>query len=94
MASLRRLKKDIDYLVAEIINDCYMCITVNSKIDRVKIFTIIEEAVALRNELIDRANNPAEKHNKGLVKKHYYLIRENMFDGVDSLFTKLSEAHK
>lgn len=94
MASIKRLKKDTDYVISEIISDCYSCLIINKDADQSKVFDIIEEAVDLRNSLIERINNPAEKHNKSLVKKHYYLIRENMFEGTDTLFSKLSEVCK
>ncbi|MFI3262372.1 MAG: hypothetical protein R3Y26_05640 [Rikenellaceae bacterium] len=91
MASIKRLKKDVDYLISEIISDSYTCLIMNSEIDQNAVLTIVEEAVNLRNSLFDRINNPAEKHNKSLVKKHYYLIRENMFEAVDGLFVRLSD---
>lgn len=94
MASIRKLKKDVDYLVNEIVSDCYACLVINSTVNKLAVYEIIEEAVDLRNSLYERINNPAEKHNPGLVKKHYYLVRENMFEGVEGLFAKLSEVCK
>lgn len=94
MASVKRIKKDVDYVISEVISDCYTCIVLNENVEKSVVFGIIEEAVDLRNSLIDRINHPAEKNNKGLVKKHYYLIRENMFEGVDKLFVQLSDVCK
>ena len=94
MASLRKLKREIDYLVSEVISDCYACLAINSKCDKGAVFGIIEDAVELRNNLFDKANRPAEKHNPHLVKKHYRQLIEEMFDGVDKLFVRLSEVCK
>ncbi len=94
MASIRRIKKDIDYLASEVISDGYMALYFNGADKRADIIAVIEEAVELRNSLYERANNPVEKHNKSLVKKHYAQIRRDMMSGVDALFEKLSAVCK
>ena len=93
MASLRVLKKDIDYLVNEVVSDCYVSTYFHPE-KKDEILKVREEAVALRNNLFERANNPAEKHNKSLVKKHYAFLRTEMFSKVDDLFGRLSELNK
>ena len=67
MASLRRVKKDIDYLVSEVVYDCYLALYFHSE-RRDAIVAVMEEAVDARNEFYEMANHPAEKHNKSLVK--------------------------
>ena len=89
MSSLRILKKDIDYLVEELVSDCYLSIYVNAN-NKEAIVTVMNEAIALRNELFERANNPVEKNNTKLVKRHYAQIRRDMFSKVDSLLEQLS----
>ena len=56
MASLRGIKNDIDYLVSEVISDCYMALYFNDQSKREGIVAVIEEAVDFRNEMIHRAN--------------------------------------
>lgn len=90
MASLRMLKKDIDYLMEQVLEDSYFTIYFHPE-KKDKAIEVIQGAVDLRNELFDRANSPAEKNNRSLVKKHYAQIRRDMFSGVDSLFEKLSD---
>ena len=90
MASLRRIKKDIEYLVNEVIYDCYIALYFNQE-KKDEIFGVVEDAVALRNELVEMANHPAEKHNKSLVKKHYAFVRNELMEGIDGLFEKLSD---
>ena len=51
---------------------------------------MIEEAVEFRNELFVRANHPADKKNKSLVRKHYAQMRRDMMSRVDAMFEKLS----
>lgn len=89
MASLRDIKKDIDYLVNEVVFDCYLALYFHE--DRKdRIIPVMQDAVDLRNELFEMVNNPAEKHNPSLVKKHYRFIRMQMFERIDGLFNKLS----
>lgn len=93
MASLRILKKDIDYLVEEILADCYLTIYFHPE-KKDKAIEIMQKAVDVRNNLYDRANHPAEKNNKRLVKKHYNQIRLDMFQNIDGLFEELSSLNK
>lgn len=90
MASLRRIKKDIEYLVNEVVYDCYIALYFNQE-KKDEILGVVEDAVALRNELIEMANHPAEKHNKSLVKKHYAFVRNELMERIDGLFEKLSD---
>lgn len=89
MASVRGIKKDIDYLVEEVLSDSMMIIYFHPE-RKDKVIKIMEETVAMRNDLIHRANNPAEKRNKSLVRKHYAQIRREMFSGTDDKFNQLS----
>lgn len=93
MASIRLIKKDIDYLVEEILSDCYLSVYFHPK-SKEEIVTVMQDAVDMRNDLFTRVNNPAEKHNPSLVKKHYAQIRRDMFKQVDDLFVKLSSLCK
>lgn len=93
MASVKSIKKDIDYLVEEVVTDCYLALYFHPD-KKDEIIKIMERAVDLRNELFSKANNPAEKHNKSLVKKHYAQLRRDMFDSVDSMFSALSQLSK
>lgn len=94
MAKIKNLKRDIDYLVSEIISDCYTCLAIGHSQKSDEVFEVIAGAVEMRNNLFDRVNHPAEKHNPRLVKKHYAQIRLDMFLAVDELFIKLSDACK
>ena len=88
MANLRQIKKDIDYLVQEVVYDCYLAIYFHPT-KREAIIGVMEDAVDLRNNLYEMVNNPAEKHNKSLVKKHYAFIRYETMDRIEGLFDKL-----
>ena len=68
MANLRYLKKEIDYRLEEVVFDCDMAICFQPSKEK-EIFEVMQEAVALRNDLFSKAMNPAEPHNRSLVRK-------------------------
>ena len=89
MANLRVLKKEIDYRLEEIVFDCDMAICYQPSKEQ-EIFGIMQEAVALRNELYSKAMNPAEPHNRSLVRKHYAALRREIAESFGAIFEKLS----
>lgn len=93
MASLRMLKRDIDYLMDEVVTDSYLSLYFHPE-HKDAIIGVIRDAVDLRNALHDRANRPIEKKSRSLVRKHYVAVRRDMFAGIDQLFVRLSEVGK
>lgn len=93
MASIKNLKKDIEYLVEEVLTDCYLSIYFHSD-KKDAIIAVMNKAVDLRNSLIERVNKPADKKDAKAVHSHYADIRKDMFAGVDGLFTELSALNK
>ena len=91
MASVRNLKKDIDYLVYEVISDCFLFQGVHPENRSDELATIINDAVDLRNDLIARVNNPDGKDNPKIVRVYYQAVRKDLTSGVDKLFTRLSD---
>jgi hypothetical protein len=93
MASRRILKKEIDYLVGEVIGDAQLCLYFKATAKREAIIGILEDAVALRNDLFARIK-PEEKNNASLVRKHYAALRHDLGVRIDGLFTRLSDTCK
>ena len=89
MANLRQLKKEIDYILEEVLFDCDMAMCFQPSKEK-DIFEVMQEAVAVRNNLYAKAMNPAEPHNRSLVRKHYAALRAEMNDAFGALFEKLS----
>jgi precorrin-2 methylase len=94
MASKRELKKDIDYLVGEVISDCYTYMVINGQKKRDDAIAIIESIIEKRNELIHRIKHPAQKNDRKAVKAHYREIQHDILKSIDEHFTKLSELTK
>lgn len=94
MASIRELKKDIDYLAYEVISDCFAYSGVHPDNQSDELSAIISDAVNFRNDLIARVNNPDGKDNPKIVKAYYKTVEKDLVTGVDKLFDRLSSLSK
>jgi hypothetical protein len=90
MASIRELKKDIDYLVFEVISDCFVYSNVHPDNKTDELTAVISDAVEFRNDLIARVNNPDDKDNPKIVKAYYKAVQKDLLSGVNKLFERLS----
>lgn len=90
MASIRELKKDIDYLIFEVISDCFVYSGIHPENKSDELSAIISDSVAFRNDLIARVNNPDGKDNPKIVKAYYKAVEKDLITGVDKLFDRLS----
>jgi len=90
MSSVRDLKKDIDYLVFEVISDCFTYSGVNPENNSEELSALIADAVNFRNDLIARVNNPDGKDNPKILKAYYKSVEKDLITGVDKLFDRLS----
>ncbi|MCX6334586.1 MAG: hypothetical protein NT092_09825 [Bacteroidia bacterium] len=94
MGSIRKLKKEIDSKVYEVISDCFTFSELypDNKPDEVS--GIISDAVNFRNDLIHRINNPDPSADPKGVNAHYQLINKDLVGGVDKLCDRLSSVSK
>jgi hypothetical protein len=90
MASVRELKKDIDYLIFEVISDCFVYSNTHPDNKSDELSALISDAVEFRNDLIARVNNPDGKDNPKIVKAYYKSVGKDLLSGVDKLFERLS----
>lgn len=90
MASVRKLKKDIDYLFFELISDCFMFTSLHEDPAKQQAHDIIEEAVNLRNDFIARVNHPEREDNPAQLRAYYSSLRRDLLETVDGYFEKLS----
>lgn len=91
MASIRRLKKDIDCLTFAVVNDCLNCLEYGkSKED---ISEVVEQIIGSRNEMRQRVN--AGKQIPQSERKAYYRnICKDLMVSVDGAFSQLSDLVK
>ena len=94
MANVRRLKKEIDNLIFEVISDCFVFSGLHPDDESEKVSAIISDAVNFRNELIARVNNPDGKDNPKIVKAYYKSVEKDLISGADKLFKRLSSLSK
>jgi len=94
MATVRRLKKEIEFISSQLIGDCIDFLeTFNDKKDKT-VLLIIEEAVLLNNTMLDRACHPDGKDNPKLVKQHYRKLKSDFIKGLDQAYGKLESLIK
>jgi hypothetical protein len=80
MASVRELKKDINFLASELVTEAYVKQLLKEDADNEKIAQVMVDAIEFRNELVKRANHPDGKDNPKLVKAYYQKLRKDMME--------------
>jgi hypothetical protein len=90
MANLRVIKKDVIYLINEVISDCwvFMYLNNNEKTDEAK--KIVADAIELGDNLFEQINH----YPKDDAKRHFKAVNAKLLEGVDALFVRLSELTK
>jgi len=90
MANKREIKKDVDYLVSEVISDCYTYLMIHGEKNRDNVVEIIGSVVETRNDLIARVNNHNKSFDSKQIKAHYKAINADLLAAIDGSFSKLS----
>lgn len=91
MASIKNIKKDIDFLVDEVISDSFLCLSLNPGKKNEEIIAVINEIAEKRNDLFDRINDVPKSGKRQDIKAHFKAIYDDLFEKVDSSFDKLSK---
>ncbi len=92
MASIRFLKKDIDYLMSLVLEDCVFVMENHPDSDREKIMSIAQQVILKHHELRKQVNHPDWKDNRVLVRKYFKKVIENLYAMADKSLDQLSEA--
>lgn len=91
MANRRSMKKDINYLIADVIEECYSEILDNPGKKEKEINVLIDDAVDLADVLITRVNQAKSIKDKKEGKKHFNTITEDLKKGTAGLLAKLNK---
>jgi len=91
MTSRRRLKKEIDYVVSDLILDCFTYTNLYQKPNDAEAMDIVSGTLIMRNELRDLANHPEKRDESESVKSHYDNIAKTLIGGVDEGYGKLGK---
>ena len=91
MTSRRRIKKEIDYVISDLVVDCFTYISLYKKPNDEETLQIVQNTLELRNELRDRANHPEKKADSLSVKAHYDQIAQSLIGGINEGYGKLGK---
>jgi hypothetical protein len=87
MASVKNLKKDINYVLSDIIEECYICqLTKDDKVSK-KADEIIDEAISTFDDLIAKLN----KKNVENKKKHFQSLNKDLEVKATALIEKIQK---
>lgn len=91
MASVKRLKKDIDYLTSAVVSDCLNCLAYGKNVD--KIGEMVQNIVETHCEMRQRVSD-----GRGVGKKerkaYYKAVCKDLMAAVDGAFSQLSDLVK
>ena len=90
MASIKNLKKDIHFLIDEVIGTCLLQQYTSGKGKNEEIEQLIFEMADFREDIIDRANNPENKPESQSLKQYYRSLFDELLEKVNSAFDKLN----
>ncbi|MBW8324385.1 MAG: hypothetical protein A2491_07290 [Bacteroidetes bacterium RIFOXYC12_FULL_35_7] len=91
MTTRRRLKKEIDYVVSDLILDSITYTNLYQKPNDEEALQIVQDTMLLRNKLRDQANHPEQRDKKETKKAHYNNIAKTLIAGVEEGYGKLGK---
>jgi hypothetical protein len=91
MTTRRRLKKEIDYVVSDLILDCVTYTNLYQKPNDEEALLIVQDTLTLRNKLRNQANHPEQRNNSETAKSYYDNIAKTLVEGVDAGYGKLGK---
>jgi len=77
MASIRKLKNEINRTSFHLINECFSYRYLNPE-KTVKIDEIIRDLIRMRNDLIRRSNHCEPAENSKEIRQHFMRVREDL----------------
>ena len=83
MASIRILKKDINRLAFDLLQECFSYKHYSSELSEDKFDDVIRKVVLLRNDLILRANHPETDAESPTLKEHYKQVQVDLIKLVE-----------
>lgn len=87
MASIKDLKKDINYVMGDIIDEVYVWQQENPKEDQTKAEAIIDEAIESFDTLIAKVNDKSAESRK----KQLQGVKNELQEKADTLIKKVNE---
>ncbi|MBO4692238.1 MAG: hypothetical protein J5604_05620 [Bacteroidales bacterium] len=91
MRNLRTIKKDVEFLIGEVVDDCFIYLELNAEADMEKVGEIIGDALDLQDDLFDKINHRPEEIK---ADKYYRGVSKELVEGIDALYERLSALSK
>jgi hypothetical protein len=91
MSNRRELKRNINGLLGDVIEECYESLLNNEGKNEQAVEAIVDEAVDLADDLITRTNAAKKLKSRKDVKKHFSDIKEELGDKVIGFIEKLND---
>lgn len=90
MANRRDLKRNINGLLGDVIEECYNALLNDDSLDEAKVEAIVDEAADLANDLVARTNAAKKLASSAERKKHFSDIKEELSDKVIGFIEQLN----
>ena len=87
MASIKNLKKDINNVLGDVIEECYMWELMNPKADTKKSQAIIDEAVGVFDTLIVKMSEKNIENKKA----HFNSVQSDLVSNATKLLGKVNQ---
>ena len=89
MASKKNLKKDIDYLITDLILDCYACMEEHPEKSTSGYEEIINEIIVVKEDLLERINH-FDSGMHGRSRPYFHGIKKDLISNITEAYNKLS----
>jgi hypothetical protein len=90
MASKKNLKKDIDYLITDVMFDCYACMEEHPEKDFSAYEEIINEIIIVKEDLLERINH-FDKSVHGNSHTYFVGIKKDLITSITEAYDKLTK---
>lgn len=90
MASIKNLKKDLNYLIDEVIGTC-MIHQYTQQDKHEELDQIINEMIEFRENMIFRINNPGVNGDGNSLRNFYRSLFDELLEKVNGAFDKLNK---
>lgn len=90
MASKRTLKRNVKYVMEELLTECMVCRYVVPGVDEAKVNELIDEILDMRKDFVCRISHPEPNETASFYKKYY----EDFNKRLETIIEKLNNLNK
>lgn len=90
MANLRSLKKDIDYLLSLVLEECLYVIDAYPDADKEKVLELARKVIASHRKLRLRVNHLDGKANPKIVKEYLKKVVDDLYGEANTALEELA----